>query len=77
MREPLCRTVALLEKCKLPVAPEAGMTPQEFKDIMAVDKKVKDGQLRLILLKGPLGGCVVTGDFDPAALDATLEHFCC
>jgi 3-dehydroquinate synthase len=71
-----CRTVALLEQCKLPTKPEPGMTPQQFKDIMAVDKKVKDGKLRLILLKGELGQCVVTGDFDPAALDATLEHFC-
>ena len=52
------------------------MTPQDFKDIMAVDKKVKDGKLRLILLKGPLGNCLVTGDFDSNALDATLDHFC-
>lgn len=72
----LRRTVALLEKCKLPTTPEKGMTPQVFMDIMAVDKKVKDGKLRLILLQGPLGGCVVTGDFDPAALEATLEQFC-
>ena len=43
---------------------------------MAVDKKVLDGALRLILLQGPLGSCVVTGDFDPAALDATLNSSC-
>lgn len=48
----------------------------DFRSIMAVDKKVQDGQLRLILLKGPLGGCVVTGDFDPKALDDTLGAFC-
>jgi 3-dehydroquinate synthase len=53
-----------------------GMTPGDFKNIMAVDKKVLNGQLRLILLKGPLGSCVVTGDFDPAALDATLQSMC-
>ena len=70
------RAVALLEACGLPVAPPPGMTAQQFRDIMAVDKKVKDGKLRLILLKGPRGGCVVTGDFDPAALDATLAAFC-
>ena len=52
-----------------------GMSKQAFKDIMAVDKKVQDGRLRLILLKGPLGSCVVTGDFDPAALEATLDAF--
>jgi hypothetical protein len=32
--------------------------------------------LRLVLLKGPLGGCVVTGDFDPAKLDEKLAAFC-
>lgn len=52
-----------------------GMTKADFKDIMAVDKKVLDGKLRLILLKGALGSCVVTGDFDPAALEATLDAF--
>lgn len=69
--------MALLKKCELPTIPERGMTPQEFKDIMSGDKKVKDGQLRLILLKGPLGGCVFAEEVDTAALDATLEHFCC
>lgn len=43
---------------------------------MALDKKVLDGKLRLILLKGPLGNCVVTGDFASTALDETLCHFC-
>jgi 3-dehydroquinate synthase len=38
--------------------------------------QVAAGKLRLILLKGPLGSCVVTGEFDPAALDATLAEFC-
>lgn len=52
------------------------MTRQQFKDVMAVDKKVENGLLRLILLKGPLGSCVITGDFDPAALDETLAAFC-
>ncbi len=49
---------------------------EDFKSFMAVDKKVLDGKLRLILLKGPLGSCVVTGDFDSAVLDQTLEAFC-
>lgn len=47
----------------------------EFK-AMAVDKKVADGELRLILLKGELGGCVMTGDFDEAAMRATIQDFC-
>lgn len=71
-----CRTVALLELCHLPVKPPPEMTSEQFREIMAVDKKVKDGKLRLILLKGELGGCVVTGDFDDAKLQETLDHFC-
>lgn len=43
---------------------------------MAVDKKVSDGELRLILLKGELGGCVMTGDYDDAAMRATIQDFC-
>ena len=40
---------------------------------MAVDKKVQDGRLRLVLMKG-IGKSLVTGDFDPQALEATLSH---
>jgi 3-dehydroquinate synthase len=39
---------------------------------MAVDKKVLDGQLRLVLLRG-IGQAVVTADFDPQALRATVH----
>jgi 3-dehydroquinate synthase len=39
---------------------------------MAVDKKVKEGRLRLVLLRG-IGEAVVTDAFDPALLRATLE----
>ena len=47
-----------------------------FESIMAVDKKVADGLLRLILLKGELGNCVFTGEYDRGVLKQTLEHFC-
>ena len=53
-----------------------GMTSGKFRELMAVDKKVLDGALRLILLNGPLGKCVFTGTFDPNALEQTLQHFC-
>jgi 3-dehydroquinate synthase len=42
---------------------------------MAHDKKVKAGRLRLVLLRA-IGRAEVTADFDPAALRATLGHFC-
>lgn len=70
------RIVALLRRARLPLTPPSSMTTPQFRSFMAVDKKVLAGKLRLILLKGPLGSCVVTGDFDPAKLDETLEYFC-
>lgn len=70
------RIRALNEKAKLPVAPPPSMTEEQFRNTMAVDKKVLDGKLRLILLKGPLGNCVVTGDFAVQALEDTLKSFC-
>ena len=39
---------------------------------MAVDKKVRGGRLRLVLLRD-IGEAVLTDDFDPGLLRATLE----
>lgn len=69
------RTIALLNKCKLPVVVPKCMTVQTFHDLMAVDKKAANGKLRLILLRGELGECVFTGDFDQDKLSETLEAF--
>ncbi|XP_057499959.1 LOW QUALITY PROTEIN: 3-dehydroquinate synthase, chloroplastic-like [Actinidia eriantha] len=66
----------ILQQAKLPTAPPETMTIEMFKSVMAVDKKVADGLLRLILLKGPLGNCVFTGDYDRNVLDETLYSFC-
>lgn len=52
------------------------LTKSSFILAYQVDKKVADGLLRLILLKGPLGNCVFTGDYDRKALDDTLQAFC-
>ncbi|MQM11077.1 hypothetical protein Taro_043981 [Colocasia esculenta] len=70
------RVLSILQQAKLPIAPPEEMTVEKFKASMAVDKKVADGLLRLILLKGPLGNCVFTGDYDRKALDETLDAFC-
>uniref|UniRef100_A0A0D6R0K1 3-dehydroquinate synthase, chloroplastic n=1 Tax=Araucaria cunninghamii TaxID=56994 RepID=A0A0D6R0K1_ARACU len=70
------RILKLLKQAKLPTAPPEEMTVEKFKNIMAVDKKVADGLLRLILLRGSLGNCVFTGDYDRKALDDTLHAFC-
>ena len=75
-RDILDRTVALLQLSQLPVEPPKGMTSSDFLDLMSVDKKVANGKMNLVLLKGPLGGCVVTSDFSKQALLDTLIHFC-
>ena len=51
------------------------MTSELFLKAMSVDKKVANGQLRLILLKGELGECVFTADFDEGAMKETIDEF--
>ena len=65
------RGVRLLLQAGLPVVPPEEMTPDDFLEHMAVDKKVLDGRLRLVLLKG-LGAAVVTSEFPREILDTTL-----
>ena len=65
------RSVALLERAGLPVAPPDAMTPEQFLEIMAIDKKAVDGRIRLVLLRS-LGEAFVCDDYDPAKLEATL-----
>lgn len=71
------RTYRLLEKAKLPVELplDSPMNREIFLNYMAADKKVANGQLRLILLKGPLGNCVFTGEFDRDAMVKTIDEF--
>jgi len=66
------RGIRLLQRAGLPVVPPLEMTPQDFLEHMAVDKKVLAGRLRLVLLRG-LGEAVITDDFPREVLDATLR----
>ena len=66
------RAVRLFIAAGLPVVPPDNMTADDFMQLMAVDKKVLDGKLRLVLLRG-LGEAVVTGDFPLDVLNATLS----
>ena len=71
------RIYDLLGRAHLPVALPRGspMSRATFLKLMSVDKKVANGQLRLILLKGALGNCVFTGEFDETALIETIDEF--
>ena len=61
----------VLARVNLPVVPPT-MTCQQFLSIMAVDKKVLDGRLRLVLLKS-IGEAVITSEIDVADVKATLQ----
>ncbi len=64
----LDRLKALLARAGLPaVAPR--IPPERYQELMSLDKKVQNGQLRLVLLKS-IGGAVVTAD---AALSQVSE----
>ncbi|MBF1801759.1 3-dehydroquinate synthase [Alloalcanivorax profundimaris] len=69
------RVRASLAAWSLPVSAPEGMTTADFNDLMALDKKVQNGRLRLVLLN-QIGDALVTGDYDPTALTRTLEAFC-
>jgi len=71
------RIYGILQQAKLPteLPVDSPMDRDTFLRLMAGDKKVANGQWRLILLKGGLGNCVFTGDFDEAALIKTIDEF--
>lgn len=66
------RGLRLLLRAGLPVVPPLDMAPEDFLQHMAVDKKVLDGRLRLVLLR-KLGEAVITDDFPREVLNATLR----
>jgi 3-dehydroquinate synthase len=66
----LSRLRSLLQRAGLPVqAPTIGV--QRALDYMRVDKKVKAGRVRLVLLQA-IGQAVLSADYPDAALEATL-----
>jgi 3-dehydroquinate synthase len=67
------RSTRLISQAGLPTAPPAAMSTQQFLDLMAVDKKALDSGLRLVLLKS-IGTAVVTADYQPELLAATLSE---
>jgi 3-dehydroquinate synthase len=62
----------ILTRANLPVDPPPEITPEKFTELMAIDKKVLNGVLRLILMKSP-GNAIVTSEFDQQTLLDTLN----
>ncbi|MFZ4790031.1 MAG: 3-dehydroquinate synthase [Candidatus Competibacteraceae bacterium] len=65
------RVRVLLTRAGLPLTPPPELTPDDFLRLMAVDKKVQDGRLRLVLLRD-LGQGVIAESVDARQLRATL-----
>lgn len=63
--------VGLLAEADLPIAPPAAMDAEQFMTLMARDKKVVDGQLRLVLLRA-IGDAVVTAEASPTQIEKAL-----
>jgi len=71
--EDVARIKRVLTLANLPITPPA-IDVQTALDLMGHDKKVKHGQIRLILLKS-IGEAVLTNDFDAKLLtDVLLQH---
>jgi 3-dehydroquinate synthase len=65
------RSIELLSRAGLPVSPPDGISVEQYLDVMAIDKKTLDGNIRLVLLRA-LGEAFVTADYSPDKLQQTL-----
>ncbi|MFV8783926.1 3-dehydroquinate synthase [Microbulbifer sp. SA54] len=70
--EDVQRLRRLLERANLPLASPADMTVEDYLQAMAVDKKVQNGQLRLVLLRA-LGDAHIVSDTPKPLLIETLQ----
>ncbi|MDX1795417.1 MAG: 3-dehydroquinate synthase [Hydrogenovibrio sp.] len=70
------RIEAIFHQAGLPTIPpsQTEMSNDKFLDLMAGDKKVQAGKIRLVLLK-KIGQAYVTGDYPQALLEKTLTDW--
>ncbi|MBF0471600.1 MAG: 3-dehydroquinate synthase [Gammaproteobacteria bacterium] len=69
----LQRLEALTARAGLPLEPPATLSAERFMALMAVDKKVEQGRIRLVLLRG-IGDAYIDGAVDEGALAAWLQE---
>ncbi len=65
------RTIALLQRAGLPTVPPSEITVEQYLEVMAIDKKAIDGNIKLVLLKA-LGEAFITSDYNQEKLLQTL-----
>jgi len=68
------RLRVLLERAGLPTGARE-VRAEALLEHMKIDKKVKAGRVRLVLLRG-IGAAYVTGDYPDGALAATVRAYC-
>lgn len=66
------RTRRLIQAANLPVAPPIELDGRRFVELMSVDKKVLDGKMRLVLLRG-IGEAVITDEVSATAIRQLIE----
>ncbi len=67
------RIERLVESASLPTRAPSALSAERMLELMAVDKKVKGGKLRLVLLDA-IGKAALDADFDEDALAETLKE---
>lgn len=63
----------LITDARLPVTAPDEMTPDQFIELMSVDKKVIDGVLRLVLMKA-IGHAVITSEYSKELMIETINN---
>ena len=74
MASDVARIEQLFVAAGLPVEVPSTMSEKDFMSLMAVDKKVQDGVIRLVLLK-EIGYAVISDDYGASLLSETLIHY--
>lgn len=68
------RIIAVLEMATLPVVPPKEMKVSQYIELMAVDKKNVDGEIRLILLES-IGKATLPIKIDRSLIEKTLKNY--
>ncbi len=69
------RIRTLIQRAGLPIKAPIQMNSQDFLKLMAVDKKVQDGKLHLVLLKA-IGKAIITNDVSAKEISTSInDHY--
>jgi 3-dehydroquinate synthase len=73
-KEDVSRIIALLELATLPTVPPKEMEVSQYIELMSVDKKNVDGEIRLILLES-IGKATLPINIDQSLIEQTLKNY--